>query len=231
MSRGVAGHQEDKDINFSRAKAFRGCHLLEICALVVPHGLILGGQNSIGGAGRAVAKAAELFGPEPACPRCGSSPWRDGREPSGLRGWRCRSCGARFTSLTGAVFEGSRAGLPTWARFTSEGSSGERRSRGGITKAGNKHLRRLLVEAAWHFANASRRAKPPARGQLVDPAVRRRALKGNRRLVDRRRALDDAGPAVATGCTARRRHGRILNSETSVEQTRDSAGGTLGDDI
>lgn len=63
------------------------------------------------------AEAAELFRPEPACPRCGSSPWRDGREPSGLRRWRCRSCGARFASLTGTVFEGSRAGLPTWARF------------------------------------------------------------------------------------------------------------------
>lgn len=87
----------------------------------------------------------------------------------------------------------------------SESSSGERRSRGGITKAGNKHLRRLLVEAAWHFANASRRAKPPARGQLVDPAVRRHALKGNRRLVDRRKALDDAGkrPVVANMAVAR----------------------------
>ena len=63
------------------------------------------------------AEAAEPFRPEPACPRCGSSPWRDGREPSGLRRWRCRSCGARFTSLTGTVFEGSKAGLPTWARF------------------------------------------------------------------------------------------------------------------
>ena len=94
------------------------------------------------------AGAAELFRSEPACPRCGSSPWRDGREPSGLRRWRCRSCGARLASLTGTVFEGSRAGLPTWARFTSESPGGGRRSRGGITKAGNKHLGRLLVEAA-----------------------------------------------------------------------------------
>ena len=86
-----------------------------------------------------------------------------------------------------------------------ESSSGERRHRGGITKAGNKHLRRLLVEAAWHFANASRHAKPPARGQLVDPAVRRHALKGNRRLSDRRKALDEAGkrPVVANMAVAR----------------------------
>jgi len=32
----------------------------------------------------------------------------------------------------------------------SEHSSGERERRGSITKAGNRHVRRLLVEAAWH---------------------------------------------------------------------------------
>jgi hypothetical protein len=32
----------------------------------------------------------------------------------------------------------------------SERSSGERRRQGSITKAGNAHVRRLLVEAAWH---------------------------------------------------------------------------------
>lgn len=33
----------------------------------------------------------------------------------------------------------------------SEYSSGERVMRGGITKAGNKHARRLLTEAAWNY--------------------------------------------------------------------------------
>jgi hypothetical protein len=33
----------------------------------------------------------------------------------------------------------------------SERSSGERCSQGGITKTGNTHLRRILVEAAWHY--------------------------------------------------------------------------------
>jgi transposase len=37
-----------------------------------------------------------------------------------------------------------------------EDSSGERERRGSITKAGNRHVRRLLVEAAWH--NRSRPA-------------------------------------------------------------------------
>jgi transposase len=33
----------------------------------------------------------------------------------------------------------------------SEHSSGAKRARGGITKTGNAHLRRVLVEAAWHY--------------------------------------------------------------------------------
>ena len=33
----------------------------------------------------------------------------------------------------------------------SERSSGNKRRLGGITKAGNSHLRKLLVEAAWHY--------------------------------------------------------------------------------
>jgi transposase len=33
----------------------------------------------------------------------------------------------------------------------SEHSSGERTRRGAITKAGNSHVRRVLVEAAWHY--------------------------------------------------------------------------------
>ena len=37
----------------------------------------------------------------------------------------------------------------------SENSSGERRRQGGITKTGNTHARRLLIEAAWHQRSAS----------------------------------------------------------------------------
>jgi len=33
----------------------------------------------------------------------------------------------------------------------SEHSSGSKRAQGGITKTGNAHLRRVLVEAAWHY--------------------------------------------------------------------------------
>src|SRR5947209_6846291 len=40
----------------------------------------------------------------------------------------------------------------------SESSSGERRRQGGITKAGNSHVRRLLIEAAWPQRSPSRRS-------------------------------------------------------------------------
>ena len=33
----------------------------------------------------------------------------------------------------------------------SEHSSGERTRRGGITKTGNAHLRRIVIEAAWAY--------------------------------------------------------------------------------
>ena len=35
--------------------------------------------------------------------------------------------------------------------MASENSSGERQRRGGITKTGNAHLRRVVVEAAWAY--------------------------------------------------------------------------------
>jgi len=87
----------------------------------------------------------------------------------------------------------------------SQHSSGERDANGPITKAGNKHLRRLLVEAAWHYVHATRHAKQISPGQAVSPEVRRHALKGTRRLVDRRAALVERkmNPSKANCATAR----------------------------
>lgn len=87
----------------------------------------------------------------------------------------------------------------------SEHSSGEATSRGGITRAGNAHVRSALVEAAWHVPMSSRDPKPLAPGQEVAPAVRRHAAKCNRRLQDRREAMAAAGkrPVVANCATAR----------------------------
>lgn len=49
----------------------------------------------------------------------------------------------RFPSARGLMAYG---GL-----IPSEHSSGPRRARGAITKTGNAHVRRVLVEAAWHY--------------------------------------------------------------------------------
>ena len=41
----------------------------------------------------------------------------------------------------------------------SENSSGGKRNQGGITKTGNGHLRRLLVEGAWAYTKGTRTGK------------------------------------------------------------------------
>ena len=82
-----------------------------------------------------------------------------------------------------------------WVGLTpSEHSSGESDRRGAITKAGNKHLRKTLVEAAWHYLTCSGRPKDLAKGQAPDRGARRHAAKGVRRLVERREALLARGP-------------------------------------
>jgi transposase len=72
----------------------------------------------------------------------------------------------------------------------SEHSSGESERRGGITKAGNRHARRLLIEAAWHYrhrpnaANLKRRreGQPPHVVALADKAMLRLHRRFNRML-------------------------------------------------
>jgi len=65
----------------------------------------------------------------------------------------------------------------------SERSSGNKRRQGGITKAGNSHLRRLLVEAAWHYRSyhpSSRVLTERRKG--VDPQILTYANRAGRRL-------------------------------------------------
>ena len=68
----------------------------------------------------------------------------------------------------------------------SEHSSGERRRQGSITKVGNSHVRRLLVESAWH---ARRRPKVgyelARRHRGQDAAVIERAWRCQQRLYQR----------------------------------------------
>ena len=66
----------------------------------------------------------------------------------------------------------------------SESSSGASRALGGITKTGNGHARRLLIEAAWHHRPAYRPASPimRARWDRASAAARARGHAGNQRL-------------------------------------------------
>jgi len=73
----------------------------------------------------------------------------------------------------------------------SEASTGERTSRGKITKTGNAHARRLLVEAAWHHRRPLRPSVALLRRRAqVSPAVAERADQCARRLHRRWMRLD-----------------------------------------
>jgi len=61
-------------------------------------------------------------------------------------------------------FEGARQLMGYSGAVPSENSSGQRRQRGSITKTGNAHLRRIVVEAAWSY-----RLRPG-----IGPALRKR---------------------------------------------------------
>ncbi len=83
-----------------------------------------------------------------------------------------------------------------WQRFTgntigayvglvpSEYSSGASRAQGSITKTGNGHARRLLVEAAWHHRKTYRNPGQVMhrRWEKASPAARARGHAGNHRL-------------------------------------------------
>jgi transposase len=76
----------------------------------------------------------------------------------------------------------------------SERSSGEKRRQGSITKTGNAHVRRLLVEAAWSAARRPQVGERLARRQHdQDPLVRARAWRCQQRLYRRWRRMAARG--------------------------------------
>src|SRR3954447_21009185 len=76
----------------------------------------------------------------------------------------------------------------------SENSSGERRRQGAITKAGNSHVRRLLVEAAWHQRRPPRLSVTLERRRTGKSlALRAQADRSARRLHGRWQALEARG--------------------------------------
>ncbi|MET3722102.1 IS110 family transposase, partial [Arthrobacter sp. UYEF21] len=127
-----------------------------------------------------------------------------------------------------------------WDRFTgrtigaylglvpSEHSSGQSRSQGSITKTGNGHARRLLVEAAWHHRQPYPRPSSLMRQRWAQApsAARSRGDAGNRRLHERWLVYLEhrKRPVVATVAIARELAGwcwslATLRSDTSQNDT------------
>lgn len=105
------------------------------------------------------------------------------------------SCLRGVSTLTGFALA---VEIGDWNRFTgntigsfvglvpSEYSSGQSRVQGSITKTGNTHVRRLLVEAAWHHRSRYRIGKTMRdRWELAPVAARARGDEGNHRLHQR----------------------------------------------
>lgn len=100
----------------------------------------------------------------------------------------------------------SAKAFSAWLGLTpSEYSSGEKVSRGGITKTGNSHLRKLLVEASWHYTRATKERKRGLNDDSVPFPIANHAADGIERLVSRRAHFVAAGkkPVVANVATAR----------------------------
>ena len=126
------------------------------------------------------------------------------------------ACVRGIATLTGFALA---VEIGDWQRFTghsigaylglvpTEASSGTRRVQGSITKTGNTHARRLLVEAAWHHRRPLRAPTKTVRAHrgLVTPAVRARAEAADRRLHRRWTTLDARGkrPTISAIAVAR----------------------------
>ena len=85
----------------------------------------------------------------------------------------------------------------------SEHSSGDRVSRGSITKTGNAHARRLLTEAAWNYRFKARIGRQAQRRQEALPEqVRAMGWKAQVRLTTRFAALLGRGVQPNKACVA-----------------------------
>lgn len=106
------------------------------------------------------------------------------------------ACLRGISTLTGFALA---VEIGDWQRFTgssigaflglvpTESSSGQSRVQGSITKTGNTHARRLLVEAAWHHRRPYRgpSLQLRRRWERATPATVARANAGNHRLARR----------------------------------------------
>jgi transposase len=109
--------------------------------------------------------------------------------------------------------------LSSWLGIVpSEYSSGQQRHRGHITRTGNRHARRLLIEAAWSYRHPPRlRDRGPQRDQ--------RAWQAEIRLHRRYKHLTSQGkrPTIATVAIARELTGFLWAATTNQPVLQEEA--------
>lgn len=85
----------------------------------------------------------------------------------------------------------------------SEYSSGGSRTRGGITKTGNGHVRRVLVESASTYRHPARKTRHlERRGKEASEAVQEISWKAQVRLCGKYKTLESKGKLKVQTCTA-----------------------------
>lgn len=100
-------------------------------------------------------------------------------------------------------FESPRQLMAHLGLVPSEHSSGERQKRGGITKTGNGHARRVLVEASWSYRLPARKtAHLRKKAEKASKTVQEIAWKAQKRLCSRYWYLIHKGKLPVQSCTA-----------------------------
>lgn len=142
-----------------------------------------------------------------------------------LQGFRGISRISAYT-LAYEVFSFSRFGKPGQAMsyaglVPKEKSSGQSVWRGGLSKAGNTHVRRILLEASWSYRHA-----PSIKGDLkkrleqLSPEIQRISWKAQTRLYEKYRSLvmqRRKHPNVAIAAVARELMGFLWAAAQTIQ--------------
>lgn len=100
-------------------------------------------------------------------------------------------------------FDSPRELMAYLGLIPSEHSSGGSRRQGGITRTGNGHVRRLLVESAWNYRFMARKTRTiERRAEKTTEQVQAIAWQAQKRLSGRYRYLIEAGKAKNQAVTA-----------------------------
>jgi transposase len=132
-------------------------------------------------------------------------------------------------------FDSPRGLMAYLGLVPSEHSSGSKERRGGITKAGNRHVRRLLIEAAWHYRHRpgvaslrKRRQGAPVRVVAIADRAMQRLHRRFTRLMDRGRPRPKVVVAVARELTGFIWTAMRLSAAWSIPGNQPAQGSSLG---